>query len=286
MAVTYYVSAVGQAIVTCLSTDTKPVSPPDDWVLFELDGPKRFRSIGGSWVQANTSVWGSMTGTLADQTDLQAVLDGKQPIDSDLTTIAGLTPTTDNFMVAAASAWASRTPAQAKTSLALVKGDVGLGNVDNTSDANKPVSTAQQTALDLKAPLISPTLVTPVLGAATATSVNGAVLSNLLGTAVFLNGAGAYSAPVASVSITEAEIDLGTTPVAEASVAVVDLGVTTSSKIIGGVAYKAPTDKDLDELEMDAIEVKFEPGTASLNVHIKGLEGYLSDKFKVWYTFA
>lgn len=32
----------------------------------------------------------------------------------------------------------------------LVKGDVGLGNVDNTSDASKPVSTAQQTALDAK----------------------------------------------------------------------------------------------------------------------------------------
>lgn len=32
----------------------------------------------------------------------------------------------------------------------LVKGDVGLGNVDNTSDANKPVSTAQQAALDEK----------------------------------------------------------------------------------------------------------------------------------------
>ena len=30
------------------------------------------------------------------------------------------------------------------------KGDVGLGNVDNTSDANKPVSTATQTALDAK----------------------------------------------------------------------------------------------------------------------------------------
>lgn len=35
---------------------------------------------------------------------------------------------------------------------------VGLGNVDNTSDANKPVSTAQQTALNLKANLASPTL--------------------------------------------------------------------------------------------------------------------------------
>ena len=32
----------------------------------------------------------------------------------------------------------------------LTKGNVGLGNVDNTSDANKPVSTATQTALDAK----------------------------------------------------------------------------------------------------------------------------------------
>lgn len=34
--------------------------------------------------------------------------------------------------------------------ITLTKSDIGLGNVDNTSDANKPVSTAQQTALDLK----------------------------------------------------------------------------------------------------------------------------------------
>jgi hypothetical protein len=32
---------------------------------------------------------------------------------------------------------------------------VGLGNVDNTSDANKPISSATQTALDAKAPLNS-----------------------------------------------------------------------------------------------------------------------------------
>ena len=36
----------------------------------------------------------------------------------------------------------------------LVKGDVGLGSVDNTSDASKPVSTAQQTALNSKADLV------------------------------------------------------------------------------------------------------------------------------------
>lgn len=66
-----------------------------------------------------------------------------QPLDTDLTTIAGLTATTGNFMVAASSAWASRTPAQARTALS-------LDSVDNTADADKPVSTATQTALDGK----------------------------------------------------------------------------------------------------------------------------------------
>lgn len=79
-----------------------------------------------------------------------AACNAGQPLDSDLTTIAGLTATTDNFIVSVSSAWASRTVAQVKTTLA-------LNNVDNTSDASKPVSTAQQTALDLKANLASPT---------------------------------------------------------------------------------------------------------------------------------
>lgn len=44
------------------------------------------------------------------------------------------------------------------------KADVGLSNVDNTSDLNKPVSTAQQTALNLKANLASPTFTGTVGG--------------------------------------------------------------------------------------------------------------------------
>lgn len=42
-----------------------------------------------------------------------------QPLDADLTTIAGLTATTDNFIVSVSSAWASRTPAQVRTTLGL-----------------------------------------------------------------------------------------------------------------------------------------------------------------------
>ena len=41
---------------------------------------------------------------------------------------------------------------------------VGLGNVSNTSDANKPISTATQTALNLKANLASPTFTGTVSG--------------------------------------------------------------------------------------------------------------------------
>lgn len=60
----------------------------------------------------------------------------------------------------------------------VTKSQVGLGNCDNTSDANKPVSTAQQTALDLKAPLASPTFTGTVVLPAT-TSIGTATSTEL-----------------------------------------------------------------------------------------------------------
>ena len=45
----------------------------------------------------------------------------------------------------------------------VTKSQVGLGNVDNTSDANKPVSTAQQTALNAKANKVQEDWITPTL---------------------------------------------------------------------------------------------------------------------------
>ena len=54
---------------------------------------------------------------------IQTQLNNKQPLDTDLTTLAWLTATTDNFIVSVASAWASRTPAQVRTTLGLATGD-------------------------------------------------------------------------------------------------------------------------------------------------------------------
>jgi hypothetical protein len=48
---------------------------------------------------------------------------------------------------------ATRAAGNLSATVAVTKSDIGLGNVDNTSDVSKPVSTAQQTALDVKAPL-------------------------------------------------------------------------------------------------------------------------------------
>ena len=87
----------------------------------------------------------------------------------------------------------------------LVKGDVGLGNTDNTSDANKPVSTAQQTALDLKAPLASPTFTGTVSGI-TATMVGLGSVNNTADTAKPVSTAQQTAldlkAPLASPSLT------------------------------------------------------------------------------------
>ena len=62
------------------------------------------------------------------------------------------------------------------------KSMVQLGNVDNTSDANKPISTATQTALDLKAPLASPALT----GTPTAPTPSTGTNSTQLATTAFV----------------------------------------------------------------------------------------------------
>lgn len=69
---------------------------------------------------------------------------GGQPLNSNLTTIAGLTPTTDNFMVATASAWASRTPTQARAQLGLGTLATQSGTFSGTSSGT---NTGDQTTV-------------------------------------------------------------------------------------------------------------------------------------------
>lgn len=64
--------------------------------------------------------------------------------------------------------------------ITLTKADVALGSVDNTSDANKPLSTAATNALVLKAPLVSPAFTgTPTVGGALIPVALGGVAARL-----------------------------------------------------------------------------------------------------------
>jgi hypothetical protein len=93
----------------------------------------------------------------------------------------------------------------------LAKADVGLGNVDNTSDANKPISTAAQTALNAKAPLASPVFTGLPKAPTPATSDN----STLLATTAFVKAVVAAlvdSSPAALDTLNELAAALGDDP--------------------------------------------------------------------------
>jgi hypothetical protein len=100
-------------------------------------GTTNFLRADGTWATppgGGGASWGSITGTLSTQTDLQSALDAKQPLDSDLTTIAGLSATTDSFIQAKAGAWAARTIAQVKTDLGLSGTNSGDQTITLTGD--------------------------------------------------------------------------------------------------------------------------------------------------------
>jgi hypothetical protein len=122
---------------------------------FAVDNGKLYKATSATnWTEIGAAgggaSWGAISGTLADQTDLNTALAAKVPTTR---TVAGKALSSD---------------------VTLVKGDVGLGSVDNTADTAKPVSTAQQTALNLKADLASPALTgtptAPTAGAGTNTT--------------------------------------------------------------------------------------------------------------------
>lgn len=130
-----------------------------------------YSSAASSWVPATVTSTAVNDATTAAKGIVQLAGDLAGTASSPtVAKVAGISvsgaPTTGQVLTATsgtAAGWA--TPASAPvTSVAgktgavtLAKADIGLGNADNTSDINKPISSATQTALNTKAPLASPT---------------------------------------------------------------------------------------------------------------------------------
>ena len=122
------------------------------------------------------------------------------------------------------------------TPAGLVKGDVGLGNVDNTSDANKPVSTAGQTALDLKANLASPTftgtVVLPDNTVALGTKTTGDYVATITGgTGVASTAATTGEGTTHSLSIGQAVGTTDNVTFAGVTADLIKVGVTAAGEI-------------------------------------------------------
>lgn len=82
------------------------------------------------------------------------------------------------------------------------------------------------------------------------------------------------------------ELDVGEMPLHAKTFIIPDPRALSTSRITGNVAFVAPTDKDIDELEMDAIELKIAPGNGTVIVNLRGLEGYIEGKFKIFYIIG
>jgi hypothetical protein len=150
------VSPTGISIFSSTGTDVVlPLATGTNAGLFAPEEKTKLAGIASGATandtDANLKNRANHTGTqaIATVTGLQTALDGKEPIIT-----AGTT---------------SQYYRGDKTFQTLDKTAVGLGNVDNTTDLLKPISTANQTALNLKANLASPALTgTPTAPTATA----------------------------------------------------------------------------------------------------------------------
>jgi hypothetical protein len=113
----------------------------------------------------------------------------------------------------------------------LVKADVGLGNVDNTSDANKPISTATQTALNLKQDASSAVTLTGIQ-----TLTNKTLTSPVINT---------------PTGIVKGDVGLGnvdnTSDATKNAAAVTLTNKTITSPIITGADFRTPTRLDVKQ---------------------------------------
>jgi hypothetical protein len=123
----------------------------------------------------------------------------------------------------------------------ITKAMVGLGSVDNTSDAAKPVSTATQTALDLKAPLASPTF-TGTVGLPATTSIGLASADEI----ATLNGA---------TSNIQAQIDLKA-PIASPTFTGTVNGITKAMVGLTNVDDTADLVKPISTATQSALDLK------------------------------
>ncbi|WP_310595690.1 hypothetical protein [Flavobacterium sp.] len=181
--------------------------------------------VGGYAPNFNAIVWNSSNKKLQVEIDVTATCSGFIEVsDQDFSAVpfayaSKIAENISGIVAIANGGTGASTVAGAKTNL-------GLNNVDNTSDANKPISIATQAALNDKAPLASPALTgTPTVPTATI----GTNTTQIANTA-FVNSAIIAAATSDATATVKGKIKLTG-----------DLGGTADAPTVPGLANKENT---------------------------------------------
>lgn len=142
----------------------------------------------------------------------------------------------------------------------VTKTQVGLGNAENTSDADKPVSTAQQTALNLKADLVSPALT----GTPTAPTASVGDNSTQVATTAFVN------AEIANDTYSKGQVDTSLTLKVNTTSAQA-LHATDALSISGSIITLSKGDGTSESVTLPAATADYEDIDDNLGLLIVGV---------------
>jgi len=211
-----------------------------------------YMPLGGS------STWGGITGTLSDQTDLQNALNAKEP-----TITAGAT---------------SQYYRGDKSFQTLDKNAVGLGNIDNTSDVNKPISTAQQTALDTKQDILGYT-------AENSANKTDLISGNTTSSTKYLSAKGVYDWVISLGYITSSALTGYLTSVTAATTYQVILTASNFGTFLTGLTGKT-TPVDADEIVISDSASSNVAKKVSLTNFLAYLKAYFDTKYFVQFMHS